>query len=286
MSASKKQYRTITHERIEKFENIVINTKDSDIILGQSEDNVCRVVICERRNAPHVVKRVGGNLSIDICDNRKWYQRIFCFGKEGEIKLLLPKNHYNALAVNLERGYVEVPASLSFTNGEINISSGVANLGASISGEMKVCLKSGDIAVSRANIGSLDVSTSKGNVILGETNVSDALIANVDNGVIELKSLSVATADANIGKGSVNMTDFVVAEKLHINGGRGNVSFDRSDANEIFVNLGNGKVCGNLLSDKLFIPSVKVGKKNVPESIDGGRCQVSIGVGKIDLSVK
>ena len=286
MSISKKQYRTITHERLGRFENIVINAKDSDIILAQSEDDLFRIVIRERMKAPHVVKRVGQNLSIDICDNRKWYQRIFSFGNEGEIKLLLPKNRYNSLAVSLDKGYVEIPASLSFADAEININSGVANLGASVSGEMKVSLKSGDIAISKASIGSLDTSLSKGNVILGETKISDALNANVDKGTVKLQSVSAAKADANIGTGSVNMTDFVVAKSLYINSGRGNVTFDGCDAEEIFVNLGNGKVSGSLLSDKLFIANVGLGKKNVPESIDGGRCQISIGVGKIDLSIK
>ena len=286
MSISKKQYRTITHERMAGFESLVINAKDSDIIIAKSEDDTCRVVVCERKNAPHVVKRTDEKLSIDICDNRKWYQRIFSFKKEGEIKIFLPKNQYNALSINLASGYVEVPSEISFANAEINIQSGVANLGTTVSGEMKLDIKSGDISIHQAKIGELNASVEKGNIILSESKIFGALNTNVDSGSTQFNDISASKADMSIENGPINMTGFVVEESLHINGKNSNVTFDGCDADELFVNISKGKVAGNLLSDKMFITNIKLGRTNVPSSIDGGRCQIGIGIGSIDLKIK
>jgi DUF4097 and DUF4098 domain-containing protein YvlB len=77
----------------------------------------------------------------------------------------------------------------------------------------------------------------------------------------------------------------IAIEKLDIKRSTGDVSFKGSDANAIFVKTTTGDVCGSLLSDKVYITNTSTGNINVPNSIVGGRCEITTSTGDIKITV-
>ena len=63
------------------------------------------------------------------------------------------------------------------------------------------------------------------------------------------------------------------------------MTFEGSDAAEIFVQTSTGDVEGSLLSSKVFIANTDTGKVDVPKSITGGRCEITTDTGDIRISV-
>lgn len=286
MSTSNKQYRTITHERTEKFSNISINTKESDIILAPSGDERCRITLYERPNAPHVVTRKDGRLSIDLCDNRKWYQRLFSFGNHGKITVFLPKSQYGSISINLDAGNVETSGKLSFEGADVSVNSGNIKLDASVSGEAKLNTKSGNIKLDKANIGTLDAVIEKGHLTVNDITVSGDFNTNLDNGVMQLSNVTCKNLNSNTEKGPVSLRNVIATDNLSINVSNGGILFDGCDSSEIYAQIKRGDVSGSLLSDKIFITNVKRGKANLPKTVEGGRCMISVGVGKVEINIK
>ncbi len=65
----------------------------------------------------------------------------------------------------------------------------------------------------------------------------------------------------------------------------GSVKFNKSDAGEIKVVTTTGDVKGTLLTDKVFIVNTNTGKKEVPNTITGGRCEITTDTGDIKISI-
>ena len=65
----------------------------------------------------------------------------------------------------------------------------------------------------------------------------------------------------------------------------GDVRLDRCDAAEITVLTDTGDVEGTLLSEKVFIVATDTGKKDVPESLTGGKCKITTDTGDIVIKI-
>ena len=59
--------------------------------------------------------------------------------------------------------------------------------------------------------------------------------------------------------------------------------FERCDAQSIFVKASTGEVAGTLLSLKVFITKSSTGDVYVPDSITGGRCEITTSTGDIEI---
>ena len=73
---------------------------------------------------------------------------------------------------------------------------------------------------------------------------------------------------------------------LRIQTNTGDVTFDGCDAAEIFVETDTGDVTGRLLTEKIFYAQTDTGKVDVPDSITGGRCEISTNTGDIAVLVR
>ena len=51
------------------------------------------------------------------------------------------------------------------------------------------------------------------------------------------------------------------------------------------ITTDTGNVKGSLLSEKVFIVSTDTGKKQVPNTITGGRCEITTDTGDIIISI-
>ena len=66
----------------------------------------------------------------------------------------------------------------------------------------------------------------------------------------------------------------------------GDIDLEDCDADEIFIVTDTGDVKGTLLSEKVFITKTDTGDVNVPNSISGGRCEITTDTGDINISLR
>ena len=76
-----------------------------------------------------------------------------------------------------------------------------------------------------------------------------------------------------------------MVEKLSVERTTGNVKFSACDAAEISFKTDTGDVNGTLLSDKIFMAQTDTGRVNVPQTITGGRCEITTTTGNIRIQL-
>ena len=85
--------------------------------------------------------------------------------------------------------------------------------------------------------------------------------------------------------GDISLKNVIAAEKISIERSTGDVTFEGSDAAELCITTDTGDVEGSLLTDKVFITKTDTGRINVPNSITGGRCEITTDTGDIKITI-
>ena len=84
------KYATKTYTNLEDFNDIYINTNTADINFLKSTEGKAKVVCFENKKTPHNVEVKDGKLTIEVQDNRKWYDYINISSKSPSITIYLP----------------------------------------------------------------------------------------------------------------------------------------------------------------------------------------------------
>ena len=82
------------------------------------------------------------------------------------------------------------------------------------------------------------------------------------------------------------MENVIVVDRLSVERSSGDVSFVGCDAAEIVISTSTGDVEGTLLSDKIYIIKTSTGDVNVPDSAQGGRCEITTSTGDVKIRVR
>ena len=85
--------------------------------------------------------------------------------------------------------------------------------------------------------------------------------------------------------GDIVLDNVITEEKLSLERSTGDVRFESCDAAEIFVKTDTGDVTGTLLTDKVFLAQSNTGELAVPNSVVGGRCEISTNTGDIKIDI-
>ena len=85
--------------------------------------------------------------------------------------------------------------------------------------------------------------------------------------------------------GDISLKNVISTEKISVERSTGDVTLDRSDAAELFIMTSTGDVEGSLLTNKVFITKTDTGRIDVPNSIIGGRCEITTDTGDIKISI-
>lgn len=247
---------------------IVVNTKETDVILQPSEDGERRVVCVERTNVRHKVTCEDGTLTVSVEDERPWYERWSLFStKKLSVTIRLPAGEYERLTIENSTGGVSIPGDFSFGALDIKVSTGDVACAASVTGQMKIGVSTGGIRLCDLRVGELSLSASTGVI---------AASAVICDGNAEI-----------IGRtGKVTLTDVVVGGRMSIKATTGDVTFARCDAAQISVLVTTGDVTGSLRTPKVFDASASTGKIEVPASGAGGSCEVRASTGNIRLWIE
>ena len=264
-ACSLSDYETNIHKINEEFDNISIKTDTADIAFVLSDDGMCRVACYEEAKISHSVEVQNGTLTVNVVNNKKWYDYIGVNIDSPKITVYLPKSEYSSLIIEESTGDIEISKDFGFKSIDISLSTGNVKCYASAAEAIKIAASTGDIYAEGISASSLDLTVSTGKVHL-----SDIMCKNL----------------TSIGDtGDVSLINVIATEKISIERSTGDITFECSDAAELFITTDTGNVKGSLLTNKVFITKTDTGRINVPNSIAGGRCEITTDTGDIKISI-
>ena len=318
-----KNYETNTHEITDSFNSISISSKNADITLAHTDNAVASVVCFDNKKMPHEVSVRDGILTINVNDERKWYDHITLFSSiNPTVTVYLPNDTYAALSIDTDTSDVNIPDGFTFDNIDVELSTGDVSCSASANGFIKInastgnvsvsdaiakdvsiSLSTGDVNISKCSFASVSAKTSTGDHKISELNVEGDLTLNVSTGCAMLNKVNCSNFSSNgstgdlcvkntnvsgrfsveRGTGDVEL-EYCIAEYFNVKTSTGDVELLESDAGEIYISTSTGDVEGSLLTSKIFITRTNTGKVRVPASVEGGRCEISTDTGDIEIT--
>ena len=284
-SLSNDQHETNEYQLSEDFRSISIVADTADIVFVPSENTTSRVVCYEQANQKHSVTVKDDVLVIEVVDERKWYEYIgFNFG-DSKLTVYLPEGEYGALSIESDTGDVEISNDFQFESVEISEHTGDVTNYASASGEMKIKTTTGDIRVEDVSAGALALSVSTGRVTASNITCAGDVTVNVSTGKAFLTDVVCKGVTSRGNTGDISLKNVIASGTFSIERSTGDVELEGSDAAEIFVTTDTGDVKGTLLSEKVFIVQTDTGRVIVPNSMAGGRCEITTDTGDIKISI-
>ena len=282
---STNKYETNKYEIEESYNSLSIDTDTANIVFLPSDSSKCIVECHEQKNAKHSVAVKGDTLAIELVDQRRWYEHIGVNFENSSITVYLPQGEYASLDIKNKTGSVEIPDGFRFEKLDISVSTGSVECRADIEGAAKIKSTTGDICVENVSAGSLTISVSTGKVTVTDVSCDRDVFVRVSTGRAYLTNVKCGSFASVGSTGDILLKKLIAEENISIERSTGDVTFEDSDAAEIFVSTDTGDVEGSLLSDKVFITKTDTGRIKVPNSITGGRCEMTTDTGDIKITV-
>lgn len=279
------KYETNSYDIKETFKSITVNTDTADIEFIASENSKCSVVCFEQKNVKHSVGVKDGALVIEAVDSRKWYEFICINFAKTKITVYMPKGEYGALSIDSDTGDVDIPADFTFESIDVEESTGDVTNFASVSGEINIETSTGNICVENISAGSLELSVSTGKVTVNNIQCDGKISVEVSTGKSSLNGITCKSFYSNGDTGDISLVNVIAEERFDIERSTGDVKMEACDAGEVTIVTDTGDVTGTFLSQKAFIAKSDTGRVNVPDSITGGRCEISTDTGNIKIEV-
>ena len=280
------RYETNKHETDENFSEISINTDTADILFTPSENEKCSVICYESQNAKHAIEVKDGTLSINVVNTKKWYEYIGINFGHSKITVCLPEKEYSSLIIKESTGDIEIPNDFKFEDIDISLSTGDVKCYASAIKTIKIKTTTGNIGIDSISADSIDLSVSTGNVTAAGITCEGDIEIGVSTGKTHLTNIVCQSVISSGSTGDISLKNVIAAEKISVKRSTGDVKLEASDAAEIFIETETGDVKGSLLTKKVFIVKTDTGRIDVPNSITGGRCEITTDTGDINITVK
>ncbi|MBQ7337083.1 MAG: DUF4097 family beta strand repeat protein [Clostridia bacterium] len=276
------EYREKTYDMTEQsFENIWVQTNVADVSLLPSTDDHCRVVCYESNKMYHTVEVKNGTLVIRAVDSRKWYDHIGLIFEDMKVTIYLPASDYATLQVDTDTGKITVPSGFAFSSVTLESDTGAVEFGATSRGTMHLCTDTGAIRMSDAAAQRLQVESDTGSIRAERLTVTETMVLESDTGSIELHTVQAAALQVSSDTSAVRMEDVIIAGNLSIETHTGGIELRDSDAQTLHIESTTGSVYASLLTPKICYASSDTGKVDVPQSYEGGRCEVETDTGSI-----
>lgn len=280
------KYDTAEHTFSSAIKHISVDADTADLILAPSEDGNVKVVCYEREKEKHTVSLKDDTLHIELQDERKWYEHIGINYGTPKITVYLPKGEYDALTVELSTGDVKIPGEFSFGKIDIRGSTGDVKIDASVSGAVNVKTSTGNITVNNMSAESMELAVTTGKITVTGVDCEGNITVNVSTGKVSLTDVKCQNLFSNGNTGDLTMKNVIAAQAFDIERSTGDVDFDRCDAADITVVTDTGDIRGSLLSEKIFSAKTDTGKVTVPDTFNGGKCQLTTDTGNIKIQLE
>lgn len=283
-ACSLSDYETNIHEINEEFDNVSIKTDTADIAFVPSNDGICRVACYEHAKSIHSVEIQNGTLMINVVNNKKWYDYIGVIDSP-KITVYLPEKAYSSLVIEESTGDIELSKDFKFKSIDISLSTGNVKCYASAVENITITASTGDIYAEGISASSLALTVSTGNVTVSSVTCEEDITIGVSTGKTYLTDVACKNLTSTGSTGDISLKNVISTEKISVERSTGDVTLDRSDAAELFIMTSTGDVEGSLLANKVFIIKTDTGRINVPNSITGGRCEITTDTGDIKISI-
>ena len=285
-----KNFETKTHDVVDEFSGVYIDSKTAQITFVKSEDNKAKVVCFEKDKTSFSVAVEDGTLKIKLIDKRKWFEKIFDWGTD-KITVSLPQEVYGALTIKNDTGDITIPKGFTFATIDIQARTGDVECSASSIGSVKIKTSTGNIAVAvedneKILSSELYLFVSTGRVEVSNVDCAGEFKVTVSTGKTKINNVTCGSFDSEGNTGDISITNFTCAQTFEIERSTGDVSFDACDAGNLFVKTDTGDVKGSLLSEKVFIAKSDTGKVEHPKTASGGICEITTDTGNIKIFLK
>lgn len=279
-------YETNVHNISENYKNIAVVTDTAGVVFVVSEDEKTVVTCKEQKNLRHKVLAENDTLTIEVVDERKWYEHIgINFGKT-EITVAIPKGEWGTLSVKSHTGDVEIPKDFKFNSIDISESTGNVKNHASAVGAIKIKTSTGHIETEAITAANLELTVSTGNILASDITCEGDVSVKASTGKTELNNVRCKNVISDGDTGKMLLKNVVADKKFFIERDTGDIRLEACDAAEIFIETDTGDVSGTLLSEKVFITKTDTGKISVPKTTNGGRCEISTDTGNIKIQIE
>ena len=284
-ACSLSDYKTNIHKINEEFDNVSIKTDTADIAFVPSNDGMCRVACYEDAKSIHSVEIQNGTLMINVVNNKKWYDYIGVNIDSPKITVYLPEKAYSSLVIEESTGDIEISNDFKFKSIDISLSTGNVKCYASAVENITIAASTGAIYVEGISASSLDLTVSTGNVTVSSVTCEEDITIGVSTGKTYLTDVVCKNLTSMGSTGDISLKNVISTENISVERSTGDITLDRSDAAELFIMTSTGDVEGSLLTNKVFIIKTDTGRINVPNSITGGRCEITTDTGDIKISI-
>ena len=280
------KYTTKTYEITENIQNIAIQTIIADVKILPAPDGISKVVSFEKENLKQTVTASDGTLTIGLEDTRKWYDHINLFDwRTPTVTVYLAQTEWNTLSLSGGTGDVNIAKEFFFESIDVSNRTGNVRCYASTSGLMKIKTSTGNITVENVTVGVLDLTLSTGDVEVENVVCAGDVQMILSTGDTEIENLTCKNLTAKASTGELEMKNVIAQEKINIEISTGDVDFEKCDAAELYIKIGTGDVEGTLLSEKIFVVDTNTGRKRVPSTTTGGKCEIKTSTGDIEIQI-
>ena len=279
------KYETNNYEIDENFNDISINTDTADITFISSDDEKFRVVCCEENKSKHFVVVEDNTLTINVVNEKKWYEYIGINFGAPKIAVYIPQGEYGELSIKSSTGHIEIPKDFKFESIDVLESTGDVKNYASAAGDIKIKTNTGDIWVENVSAGTMDLSVSTGEVIAQSVTSEGDVKVSVSTGDTKLTDVSCKSVISTGSTGDITLKNVFAKEKFYIERSTGDIKLEKSDAETIKIETDTGDVTGTLLTDKIFITETSTGDISVPKTVAGGKCEITTNTGDINIKI-
>lgn len=279
-------YETNTYEIGEKFDDISIRIDTADVVFVPSEDGICRVTCYEKEKEKHTVSVLDGTLTVNLVSEKNWYDYIGIGFETPRVTISLPKEQYGKLSVKGDTGDVKIPKELKLESIDVSISTGDVFCSASATQAIEIKVSTGDVRVEDVRARTLSIVASTGKVKVSNVTCEGDALIRVTTGDVVLTDVTCKSLGSTGGTGDLSLKRVLATQAFSLKRSTGDVDLEDCDAAEIFIVTDTGHVKGTLLSEKVFVVETDTGKKDVPNTGSGGRCEITTDTGDIVILVK
>lgn len=118
-----------------------------------------------------------------------------------------------------------------------------------------------------------------------ETLSANVCDLSLSTGDMNLTDIQVENIKATASTGDIHLKHVIAAQEFSAQTGTGDIFLEGCDAERLKIKTTTGDVVGWLLSPKVFVAQTNTGDVSVPQSAEGGLCEIRTGTGDIDVDV-
>ncbi len=289
----------------EEFSALAIDLGSSDVTILPSTDGSCTLSYMDSEKDVVSVAVQEGVLVVTEEDHRKWYDYIGIYFGRRKATLTLPEKVYESMEIKVGSGEIKLVTGISAKSTTLKSGSGDILCSDGVFEAISLQASSGDIELLNSKAENLTAKTSSGDIDLTGVEVATTLTANagsgeisfkgiktegaislsVNSGEIELENVECGELIARASSGDIECKNVLSVGKSELYTGSGDIHLELCDAASYKIQTSSGNVKGTLRSAKIFYAQASSGKVNVPNSTEGGVCEVKTGSGNIRLEI-